>query len=192
MRPARAHLAAGSRIAEAGPTPRWAGTPEQTPPEERWPAVRKALHETAVRWEIMDPREERHLLAARDDFEADLNLLRRRRAELADAPALADCHRLPDRRTVNELIRFNRAFRKQLEQREFWEPDRADLFQEALRETDRFYGQWDAVRDARCDFYYVTVRRAALKKLRDALGADAFAAGAMPPYVPEWRFATAP
>ena len=28
--------------------------------------------------------------------------------------------------------------------------------------------QWDAIRDAQCDFYYVTVRRAALKKLRDA------------------------
>lgn len=168
------------------------GTPETTPCEERWPAVRAALHATAVKWEIMDPREERYLLAARDDFEADLNLLRKRHADLGDAPRLADCHRLPDRRTVNELIRFNRAFRKHLEQREVWEADRADLFQEALRETDRFYHQWDAVRDAQCDFYYVTVRRAALKKLRDAIGADAFAAGAMPSYVPEWRFALAP
>ncbi|HEY1186246.1 MAG TPA: hypothetical protein VGE74_01255 [Gemmata sp.] len=168
------------------------GTPEQAPPADRWVAVRDALHKTAVAWELMDPREERYLLAVRDDFETDLNLLRKRHADLADAPKLADCHRLPDRRTVNELIRFNRAFRKHLEQRELWETDRADLYQEVMRETDRFYQQWDAVRDAQCDFYYVTVRRAALKKLRDSIGADAFAAGAMPPYVPEWRFGSAP
>ncbi len=167
-------------------------TPEQTPAEERWEPVRAAIHKTAIAWEIMDPREERYLMAARDDFEPDLNLLRKRFAELADAPKLADCRRLPDRHTVNELIKFNRAFRKHLEEREVWEADRADLFHQAMQETDRFYRQWDAIRDAQCDFYYVTVRRAALKKLRDALGADAFAAGAMPSYVPEWRFATAP
>ena len=168
------------------------GTPEQTPPEDRWVSVRDAIHKTAVSWEIMDPREERYLMAARDDFEPDLNLLRKRFVELADAPKLADCRRLPDRRTVNELIKFNRAFRKHLEDREVFEPDRADLFHQAMQETDRCYRQWDAVRDAQCDFYYVTVRRTALKKFRDALGADAFAAGEMPSYVPEWRFAAAP
>lgn len=168
------------------------GTPEQTPPEERWTAVRDAIHQTAIRWEIMDPREERYLLAAREDFQSDLNLLRKRCADLADAPKLADCHRLPDRRTVNELIRFNRSFRKHLEEREMWEADRSDLFQQAMKETDRAYQQWDAIRDAQCDFYYVTVRRTALKKLRDTIGAEAFAVGVMPSYVPEWRFASAP
>ncbi|WP_148087594.1 hypothetical protein [Gemmata obscuriglobus] len=168
------------------------GTPEQTPSEERWVSVRNAIHQTAIKWEIMDPREERYLLGTRDDFLSDLDLLRKRYADLADAPPLADCHRLPDRRTVNELIRFNRSFRKGLEEREVWEADRSDLFQQAMKETDRAYQQWDAVRDAQCDFYYVTVRRAALKKLRDSIGAEAFAAGVMPSYVPEWRFASAP
>jgi hypothetical protein len=167
-------------------------TPEQTPAEENWPAVRDALHKTAVDWEIMDPRETRYVLAAREDFEPDLNLLRKRYGELADAPKLADARRLPDRRTVNELIRFNRAYRKTLEERMVWEADRCDLFCAAMQETDRMYRQWDAVRDAQCDFYYVTVRRAALKRLRDAIGADAFATGHMPHYVPEWRFTPAP
>lgn len=169
-----------------------AGTPERTPAAERWEPVRAALHKTAVAWEIMDPRETRYLMAARDDFEPDLNLLRQRFADLADAPKIVECRRLPDRHTVNELIRFNREFRTHLEQREAWESDRADLFHQAMRETDQFYRQWDAVRDAQCDFYYVTVRRTALKKLRDALGADAFATGALPSYVPVWRFASAP
>ncbi len=168
------------------------GTPEQTPPEDQWVAVRDAVHKLAVDWEIMDPRETRYVMATPEDFEADLNLLRTRYAELTDAPRLADCHRLPDRRTVNELIRFNRAYRKYLEDRQAWETDRADLFHTVIQETDRFYRQWDAIRDAQCDFYYVTVRRHALKKLRDAIGADAFLTGRMPNYVPDWRFAPAP
>src|SRR6476619_5326762 len=82
-------------------------TPEQTPTEEKWVTVRDAIHKVAIDWEIMDPREARYLIATREDFEPDLNLLRKRFAELADAPKLADCHRLPDRHTVTELIKFN-------------------------------------------------------------------------------------
>lgn len=167
-------------------------TPEQTPPEDRWPTVRDAIHKTAVDWEIMDARETRYVLATREDFEADLNLLRKRYTDLADAPRLDDARRLPDRRIVNELIRFNRAFRKNLEERQVWESDRADVFSVAIQETDRLYRQWDAARDAQCDFYYVTVRRAALKKLRDAIGEEAFATGHIPHHVPDWRFAKAP
>jgi hypothetical protein len=168
-----------------------AGTPEPTPAEANWPSVRDAIHKVAVEWEIMDERESRYVLAGRDDFQADLDLLRRRQAELADAPKLAECRRLPDRQTVNEFLRFNRAFRKTLEDRAVWELDRADLLHNAMQEADRLYRQWDAVRDAQCDFYYVTVRRAALKKLREAIGPDSFATGHMPPYVPDWRFAAA-
>jgi hypothetical protein len=168
------------------------GTPEQTPSEDQWTAVRDALHKTAVGWEIMDPRETRYVMATREDFEADLNLLRNRYSELADAPRLSDAQRLPDRRMVNELIRFNRSYRKYLEDRQAWEVDRADLFHTAIQETDRLYRQWDAVRDAQCDFYYVTVRRSALKKLRDSIGEDAFSTGHMPHYVPDWRFESAP
>jgi hypothetical protein len=166
-----------------------AGTPEPTPPESSWTATRDAIHRVAIDWEVMDERESRYVMATRDDFQADLDLLRKRREELADAPRLADCRRLPPREVVNDFLRFNRAFRKTLEERAQWELDRASLFHSVMQETDRLYRQWDAVRDAQCDFYYVTVRRAALKKLRDAIGGDAFATGHMPPYVPDWRFA---
>jgi hypothetical protein len=37
----------------------------------------------------------------------------------------------------------------------------------------------------------VTVRRQALKKLREAVGEDAYALGELSPYVPEWRFTEA-
>jgi hypothetical protein len=43
------------------------------------------------------------------------------------------------------------------------------------------------VRDARCDYYYVTVRRLALKRLRELVGDEAYYAGNLPPCVPIWR-----
>jgi hypothetical protein len=164
------------------------GTPEQPPTPERWPAVQKAIHQTAIEWEILDPRETRYVLARLEDYQGDLDILRRRHVELADAPRVFDSCRLPDRETVNEFIRFNRAYRQHLEVRQAWESDRADVIGIALVETDRLYRVWDAARDARCDFYYVTVRRQALKRLQNLLGPEAYALGELPPYVPEWRF----
>ena len=164
------------------------GTPETPPSAERWSVVQAALHKTAIEWEILDERETRYVLARLDDFEPDLNLLRRRYVDLADAPKVADAARFPDRQAVNEFIRFNRAYRKTLETRQVWEADRADAIRIVVLETDRLYRVWDSVRDARCDFYYVTVRRQALKKLQEMLGQDAYTAGDLPPYVPEWRF----
>jgi hypothetical protein len=164
------------------------GTPEPPPAADQWAALQSALHKTAIEWEILDERETRYVLARPEDYDADLNLLRRRYADLAGAPRLADAARFPDRQAVNEFIRFNRAYRKHLETRQVWEADRADAIRVVVLETDRLYQVWDAVRDARCEFYYVTVRRQALLKLKDALGAAAYEAGDLPPYVPEWRF----
>jgi hypothetical protein len=167
------------------------GTPELAPTPDRWPAVQEALHKTAIRLEILDERETRYVLARPDDFEADLELLRRRYQELREAPTLADADRFPGRDAVNQMIQFNRTYRHTLEARQVWEADRADVIGVALTETDRLYKVWDAVRDARCEFYNVTVRRQALKRLREALGEQEYQAGTLPPHVPVWRFAEA-
>ena len=58
----------------------------------------------------------------------------------------------------------------------------------ALQETDRLYQVWDKVRDARCPYYYVTVRRQALKQLRELVGEDSYYSGNLPPCVPLWHF----
>ena len=59
---------------------------------------------------------------------------------------------------------------------------------EAIQETDRLYQVWDTIRDARCDYYYVTVRRQALKRLRETLGPDSYYSGNLPSHVPVWLF----
>jgi hypothetical protein len=162
--------------------------PEPAPAAEDWPVVQAALQKLAVEWEILDPRETRYVLARPEDFENDLNLLRRRYQDLKNAPKLNDCQRFPDRGTVNELLAFNRSYRRHLDARQPLEQDRSDGLRAALQETDWLYQVWDAVRDARCEYYYVTVRRQALKRLQTMLGPDSYTAGQLPPFVPLWRF----
>ena len=164
------------------------GTPAGCPDTAEWPGLRDAVHQVAVEWEILDPKETRYVLTKPEDFCTDLNMLRRRRIELADAPRVSDSKRFPDRTTVNELVRFNRCYDKHIKRRAVAESDRAAALEVVLDENERLYKIWDAVRDSRCDYYYVTVRRQALKKLRDLIGEEAYEAGELPPNVPTWRF----
>jgi hypothetical protein len=168
-----------------------AGAVEEPPVADQWPAIQKSVQQLAVEWEILDKNETKFLFANRDEFGKDLNILRRRYQELKDVPLVADTARLPDRQTVCERIRFNREYRKTLEVRSAYESDRAEEIRGVMCETDRLYQVWDSVRDAKCDYYYVTVRRQALKKVRDLIGEEAYTKGELPPNVPVWRFADA-
>jgi hypothetical protein len=151
--------------------------------------VRPALRDLALDWEILDPREVRYVLTRGEDFPSDLKLLRRRYADLCGAPPLYDCMRFPDRSLVNDMLAFNRAYRQHLDNRQAMELSNAWELHEMLLEADRLYQIWDLVRDTRCDYYYVTVRRQALKKLKELVGDQAYNSGSLPPHVPVWRFA---
>ena len=167
------------------------GTPDvpaACPPEDEFPALKAAVHQIAKQWEILDERETSYVFAQRAEFEADLNMLRRRYHALRDLPRLEEANRLPDRKVVNELIGFNRAFRKHLVEKQMLEQDRYDLYQEVMLETDRLYKVWDAVRDARCDFYFVGARRQALQRLKDLIGEEDYRTMVLPPNVPVWRW----
>lgn len=148
--------------------------------------VQAALWSLAVESELLDPREER--LKRLEDFAADLTVLRRRYRELKDAPPLGDSRRFPDRGTSGDLLSFNRAYRRNLESRRAIDRDRSALIHDATCEADHLYDIWDAIREARCDIYYVPVRRLALKRLRDKIGDVAYQSGQLPPPVPLWRF----
>ena len=155
---------------------------------EMFPVLRMPLQGLAVTWEILDPRELRDILARPEDFAADLNLLRRRCQELVSAPAVDDCLRFPERPMVNELLAYNRAYRQHMDMRQPLELVHGWELRLALQETDRLYQIWDKVRDARCPYYYVTVRRQALKQLREMVGDECYYSGNLPPCVPLWRF----
>lgn len=154
---------------------------------EKLAYLRRSLQVLAVHLELLDPREARYILARVEDFVADVNLLRRRFRELHDAPLVADSLRFPDRATVNEFLAANRAYRQHVDVRQpvelahWWE------LRAAVQETEHLYNVWDKVRDARCEFYYVHVRRDALKQLRNLVGEEAYASAQLPPSVPRWR-----
>jgi hypothetical protein len=150
-------------------------------------ALRPVLQKIAIQLEIMDPREMRYVLARAEDYRSDLQLLRRRYRNLKDAPSLEECLRFPERNFVNDLLAFNRTYHQYLTGRQPVDLVRGEEVQMALTETDRLYQVWDTVRDARCNYYYVTVRRQALKQLRSLLGDKAFYRGHLPPHVPVWR-----
>lgn len=154
--------------------------------------LRLPMISLAIEWEILDPRETRHILARQEDFWNDIQELRRRYQELADAPPLADALRFPERAIVNELLVFNRAYRKYLEDRQPIDPVHAHQLRAVQQEVDDLYQIWDAVRDARCDYYYVKVRRQALKRLRELLTPEVYQRGELPPHVPTWRFQRIP
>jgi hypothetical protein len=163
---------------------------EPIPPNLEAPlvTVRPTMQAVALHWEILDRRELRYVFTRSEDFTDDLKLLRKRHADLADAPPLHDCMRFPDRTLINELLAFNRAYRQHLDSQQALEVTYWWEYHEMLQEADRLYQVWDTVRDARCDYYYVTVRRQALKKLRDNVGDQAYFSGRLPPHVPIWRF----
>jgi hypothetical protein len=162
--------------------------PNHKPDLEGLATVRTTVRAVALAWELLDPQECRYTLSRPEDFPGDLRLLVRRQHELADAPPLCDSLRLPHRALVNELLAFNRAYRQHLDSRQSLEVTSWWELHETLQEVDRLYQIWDLVRDARCDIYYVSVRRQALKKLREAIGPDAYYSGTLPPHVPTWRF----
>jgi len=177
-------LLAAALLSGAGP----AELQDQAALRAEFPTLRYSLITLSLEWEILDARETRYVLAREEDAASDIRMLQRRFQELSDAPYLSDAVRFPDRAVVNELLAFNRAYRNYVETRQPMETVQGSQLRAVQREIEYLYQVWDTVRDARCDYYYVTVRRQALKRLRELVGDDAYYRGELPPHVPLWRF----
>ncbi len=148
--------------------------------------VRPALLTLAIDAEILDPREKAFLLT--QDPIGDIAMLQTRNEDFARVPSLAECQRFPERKLINDFLGLNRSYRNDLTARLAIDLVHMEELRTAINETDQLYQVWDSVRDARCDYYYVTVRRQALGLLRELIGAEAFYNGNMPPNVPVWHF----
>ncbi len=147
------------------------------------------LQAVGLALELLDPREMREIFCEQSHLSDDLKLMRGRRLDLCDAPPMNDCMRFPDRNLINDFQEFNRLYRKQLNHRQALEVSFYAEIKELIAETDRLYQIWDLARDSRTEYYYVWVRRDALKKLRERVGAQAYMSGCLPPHVPSWNFA---
>ncbi|TSC58108.1 MAG: hypothetical protein Greene041619_797 [Candidatus Peregrinibacteria bacterium Greene0416_19] len=173
-------------LAEKGEVP----VPEpHTVPMESLFSLRDRQQQIAIEeLQTLDRRENRYILARKEDYPHDLRLLRWRFRDLKAAPFVEDSYRFPDRPIVNDLLALNRAYRQHLDVRQSVELRHWWEIRAAMQETQLLYNIWDKVRDARCDYYYITVRRKALLELRELLGYEDYYAGDLPPVVPTWRF----
>ncbi len=160
------------------------GQYEPLPTEEAFPAIRDGVHQIAVQWEILDTRETSYIFHSLSSFQSDLDLLRRRRLDFAGCPPVSECGKFPDRYVCNRIIEGNRLERCELLQRRDLERDRQELFESRIVELDSEYRILDACRDAWADMYYITVRRHALRRLRDTLGEENYQMGLLPGWAP--------
>lgn len=157
------------------------------PPPELFKLVNRPIVAICLYCEILDHREVRYVLVKPEEFIGDVRMLRRRVNDLPPDLVLDDCYRFPERCVVNELLLFNRAYRQYLEDCTPIYPNNAEL-RAAKEETEILYRIWDCVRDAKCEYYYVHIRRQALKRLYDMLGETDYRYANLPPHVPTWRF----
>lgn len=161
--------------------------PKDAPPvDANWIEVlRPTILTLAVDGEILDPRERVFLFT--QDPNGDLTMLRGRNEDLAKCPQLGECERYPNRKMINDFLALNRSYRNDLTARLTIDLVHADDIRSAIIETDQLYQVWDSIRDAQCEYYYITVRRQSLGLLRDLIGTEAFYSGQMPPNIPIWH-----
>lgn len=152
--------------------------------------VMEAVSNMALRMELLDPREAEYNFRNEEFFGANLKFVRERYQNLHDAPFDADHYRFPCKSICDEQLGFNRQYKQWLEAQVG--PTRLAQFPEdinaAIEETENLYKIWDLARDSGCEYYYVCVRREALKNLRQIIGVKNFESGKLPPVVPLWRF----
>jgi hypothetical protein len=149
--------------------------------------VKPTFLRLAVEAEILDRREESYFEGLSRDPVGDVRALRQRYEQLRSAPALAEAERFPERPLIEDMLAFNRAYRKHLALGMPVNSRHADEIRQAIHEVDQCYQVWSLLRDARCKFYYVTVRRQSLQQVSDLIGAEAFCRGQLPPHVPIWQ-----
>lgn len=164
-------------------------SPEQVIAIEENEVLRLQIQSLAVSLQIMDPRETRYLMIRVEDFHSDIKLLRIRYKDLAGAPLMEDSERFPNRSIVSEMLTKNREYLAHLKIMQdlnrttsYWD------YQTIINDTDWLYKVWDCVRDSRCEYYYVTVRRHALRKLIELVGPECYYEGTLPPPVPLYAY----
>lgn len=160
------------------------------PVDEKIQNIQNIYHLVFIENELLDPREARYVFVKPEEFLVDIKMIQSRAERLKDVSFVDDSIRWPERDFVNKILILNREYRQWLENCIELYPENASL-KEAREETEFLYKIWDAVRDARCEYYYVHIRREAMLKLKtelDKIDETWYDKGMLPPFVPVWRF----
>jgi hypothetical protein len=140
--------------------------------------------------EILDPTEARYYFGGPDAecWACQMHELRRRVPEMKDWPPFEDHWRLPTKEAAQAAVTLNHGYQRHLKEEWNFTGDPTGEVRQALRETEELWQVWDAVRDATSPYYYTTVRRRAMAKLKGLVGDEAYRRMDLPPPVPVWRF----
>jgi len=163
---------------QAGPLPR----PLPSDPSIYWP---KDIFTAAIENELIDAREYGFLKVF--DWPSLSTKLQERLDKYDQMPRLGEADRFPHRESINEFLALNRRFREDLQKRLEVDLVNEDVVRQAISECDQLYHIYDTLRDAKCDFYYVTTRREALQLLKELVGEESFYSGRLPPPYPVWH-----
>lgn len=149
-----------------------------------------AVVAVSLELELIDPKEAPWFLMVTgdDDFKWGLDRSRGRWVELKDAPRISEAKLFPSQSELTPLMAFNRQYRDYIDIQIYVKPHKADEFRERLIEIDRIYYTFDTACDTQMAYFYINVKRAALKRLKEKLGPAMFYAGELPPAVPVWQF----
>lgn len=156
------------------------------------PHICNAMRIVSTELEILDTREYYYMFARKDELWSDFNSIRERFKCHKDSPRLMYAELIPfDRDAIQEFLNFNREYRNYLEMQQSFlsenHPKRR-WYDDAIAETKQLYDLWDAMRDAKTTYYYVTLRRRGLQQAKNMMGPEMFYSGETPPFVPIWRF----
>lgn len=100
------------------------------------------------------------------------------------APHLGELDRFPPQPFIIDSINANRRYKVRLLERLPHDLLEADAVRAEICEVDRLYLIYDTLRDAMSAYYWPSLRRTDVAKLRELLGPTAFYSGWLPPSVP--------
>lgn len=152
------------------------GTPAPDPTEDVLARVSSAL----VIQEILGP-EEKYFFKYPDEFQDDIDGMRRRYQMVRNAPPLADWHRFPPRPVIQRLMQFNRNLRRNLaDQIDCLPlPDR-DVWWDHLARLREDYDILSNLDDATNETMNAFHRRLGLQKARELMGQENYLRGILP------------
>lgn len=168
--------------AEPLPRPLPGDTVPINDPAVFWP---KDIFTLPIQNELVDEREYSYFRVF--DWPSLSNQLQERFENYDQMPRTGEADRFPDRSAINAFLAVNRQFHADLQRRLAIDLVNEDTINRAISECDQLYQIYDTLRDARCEYYYVTTRRQALQLLKILIGEESFYSGRLPPPYPVWH-----
>lgn len=146
-------------------------------PPEAWAALKQAAQEL----EVVGPHE-----SWNGNFAQELLYVRNHVHELAGAPHLIDCQRLPTNQQAAEYCCINKRLQEALEMEQTIYPWRAAQIDRALAEARQLHCLWSSVQQATCENESWPNRRQALLTILETTGPEGYYQGRLPAAIPMW------